>query len=114
MKYDQTVIEHVINRGLTMKAAEMIVQPNLKRSTVASVIHTFRTENRTERKLNSGGHGCLLTELQELTITEMVRASNDICLREIQSKTDDDDDVFHGVNNVSLSTIDRVLKRHHV
>ncbi|KAK1175930.1 hypothetical protein AOXY_G672 [Acipenser oxyrinchus oxyrinchus] len=105
------VIDHVINRGLTMKAAGLIVQPNLGHSTVLSIIHTFCTENR---KSNSGSRGRLLTELQESTIVEMVPPSNDIHLREIQSRIDDDVDVFHGVNNVSLSTIDCVLKRHQI
>ncbi len=38
------VVDHVINHGMT-EAATMI-QPNLRRSTVASIIRTFRNENR--------------------------------------------------------------------
>ncbi|KAJ8416174.1 hypothetical protein AAFF_G00381960, partial [Aldrovandia affinis] len=45
-----TVINHVINRGLTLTQAERVVQPNLKRSTMASIIGVFKKANRTERK----------------------------------------------------------------
>lgn len=41
-----TLIDHVINRGLTMREAGLRVQPNLSRYTVASVIRTFRQQNR--------------------------------------------------------------------
>lgn len=41
-----TLVDHVINHGLTMQEAGQRVQPNLSRFTVASVIPTFRLENR--------------------------------------------------------------------
>lgn len=41
-----TVIDHVINHGLSMREAGQRVQPNLKRSTVASIVRIFRNENR--------------------------------------------------------------------
>ncbi|KAL0174284.1 hypothetical protein M9458_030252, partial [Cirrhinus mrigala] len=40
-----TVIDHVINHGLTMAEAGRRVQPNVPRSTVSSIIQTFRREN---------------------------------------------------------------------
>lgn len=40
------VVDHVVNRGLTMAEAARLVEPNLKRSTVNSIIRTFRQENR--------------------------------------------------------------------
>lgn len=39
-------MDHVINHGLTMREAGERVQPNLSRYTVASIIRTFRLENR--------------------------------------------------------------------
>lgn len=41
-----TLVDHVINHGLTMREAGLRVQPNLSRFTVASIIRTFRNENR--------------------------------------------------------------------
>ncbi|KAL0180193.1 hypothetical protein M9458_025635, partial [Cirrhinus mrigala] len=40
-----TVIDHVINHGLTMAEAGRRVQPNVPCSTVSSIIQTFRREN---------------------------------------------------------------------
>ncbi|XP_016313101.1 uncharacterized protein LOC107666353 [Sinocyclocheilus anshuiensis] len=42
----------------------------------------------------------------------MVIANNSIRLREIQSAIINDNNVFANINSVSISTIDRVLKRH--
>ena len=39
------IIDHVVNRGLTMAEAARLVDPNLKRSTVNSIIRTFHQEN---------------------------------------------------------------------
>lgn len=41
-----TIIDHVINHGLTMAEAGRRVQPNVPRSTVSSITQTFRRENR--------------------------------------------------------------------
>jgi len=41
-----TLVDHVVNNGLTLREAGLRVQPNLSRYTVASVIRTFRQENR--------------------------------------------------------------------
>lgn len=41
-----TIVDHVINHGLTMAEAGRRVQPNVNRSTVSSIIQTFRRENR--------------------------------------------------------------------
>ena len=41
-----TLVDHVVNHGLTLREAGLRVQPNLSRYTVASVIRTFRQENR--------------------------------------------------------------------
>ncbi len=41
-----TLVDHVINRGFTMEEAGRRVQPNVNRSTVSSIVLTFRRENR--------------------------------------------------------------------
>ncbi|ROI83703.1 hypothetical protein DPX16_14645 [Anabarilius grahami] len=38
------VVDHVINHGMTMTEAATMIQPNLRRSTVASIIRIFRNE----------------------------------------------------------------------
>ena len=42
-----TVVDHVVNHGRTMLEAATMIQPNL-RSNVASIIRTFRNENRSQ------------------------------------------------------------------
>ena len=41
-----TVIDHVVNHGLSMRGAGQRMQPNLQRSTVASIVKVFRQTNR--------------------------------------------------------------------
>ena len=48
---------------------------------------------------------------QETLIVDMVRENNAIKLSEIQQKIIEDHVHFEGINSVSLSTVDRVLKR---
>ncbi|KAJ8332376.1 hypothetical protein SKAU_G00425490 [Synaphobranchus kaupii] len=97
-----------------MTEAGRRVQPNLSRFTVASVIRTFRDENRIERLPPRGGRGLTFTAEQETAIVNMVLANNVIRLREIQNRVIEDNIIFPNIHTVSLSTIDRVLKRNHV
>ncbi|XP_039655489.1 uncharacterized protein LOC120558522 [Perca fluviatilis] len=108
------VVDHVVNRGLTMAEAARLVEPNLKRSTVNSIIRTFRQENRINRKPHSGGRGRVLTDQQELAVVEMVRARNDIRLSEIKQEIEENNDTFANVASISLPTVARLLKRHQV
>ncbi len=41
-----TIVNHVVNHGLTMAEAGRRVQPNIGRLTVSSIIQTFRRENK--------------------------------------------------------------------
>lgn len=41
-----TIVDHVLNHGLTMAEAGRRVQPNIGRTTVSSIVQTFRRENR--------------------------------------------------------------------
>lgn len=41
-----TLVHHVLIHGRTMREAGQLVQPNLSRYTVASIVRTFRRENR--------------------------------------------------------------------
>ncbi|RXN13243.1 hypothetical protein ROHU_005202 [Labeo rohita] len=89
-------------------------QPNLRRSSVASIIRTFRNEDRIEIRPNRGGRSKILTDQQEQAVVNMLRVRNDIRLREIQQHILDNDDLFGNVSAISLPTIARVLKRHQV
>ncbi|KAJ8401655.1 hypothetical protein AAFF_G00376260, partial [Aldrovandia affinis] len=108
------VVDHVINHGMTMIEAARMIQPNLRRSTVASIIRTFRHENRIETRPNSGGNGRLLTDEQERAVVNLVRAKNDIRFTEIRRHILDNEDIFNNVEAISLPTIARILKRHQV
>ncbi|KAK0135938.1 hypothetical protein N1851_028189 [Merluccius polli] len=109
-----TVVHHVVVHGRTMKEAGQLVQPNLSRFTVASIVRTFRRENRTERQPSIGGRRRLLTAEQETALVNMVMANNAITLREIQTHIIEDQEIFQGTNSISLSTIDRVIQQNHI
>ncbi|XP_034149524.1 uncharacterized protein LOC114839618 [Esox lucius] len=97
-----------------MAEAARLVEPNLKRSTVNSIIRTFRQENRINRKPHSGGRGRVLTDQQELAVVEMVRARNDIRLSEIKQAIEENNDTFANVASISLPTVACLLKRYQV
>ncbi|CAI5644334.1 unnamed protein product [Oreochromis niloticus] len=94
-----------------MAEAGRRVQPNVGRTTVSSIIQTFRRENRTARQPRRGGRGPLLTPQQEERICAMVAANNALRLREIQRTVVEDDTIFGNIQSISISTIDRVLRR---
>ncbi|XP_026048262.1 uncharacterized protein LOC113036261 [Astatotilapia calliptera] len=109
-----TIIDHVINHGLSLREAGERLQPNLRRSTVASIIRTFQQTNRMQRLPPSGGRGKLLSNDQELAIVEMVTANNAIKLREIQTRIVADHEIFDNIDRISLTTISRTLSKHRV
>ncbi len=41
-----TIIHHVLVHGMSMRKAGLRVQPNISRFSVASIVRTFREENR--------------------------------------------------------------------
>ncbi len=53
----------------------------------------------------------MFSQQQETIIVNMVLQNNLIRLREIQQRVEEDNVNFEGINSVSLSTIDHVLKR---
>ncbi|KAL0147340.1 hypothetical protein M9458_057353, partial [Cirrhinus mrigala] len=87
-------------QSLTMS----LVRPNLSRFTVATIIRAFRQHNR-------GGRAAIFTAAQETLIVDMVRENNLIRLREIRDKVIADNVNFESIDDVSLATIDRVLRR---
>ncbi|XP_038583607.1 uncharacterized protein LOC119909430 [Micropterus salmoides] len=106
-----TVIDHVIVHGMTMAEAGLRVRPNLSRFTVATIIRAFRQHNRVERMPHRGGRVAIFTAAQETLIVDMVRENNLIRLREIRDKVIADNVNIEGIDDVSLATIDRVLRR---
>ncbi|KAL0153361.1 hypothetical protein M9458_051331, partial [Cirrhinus mrigala] len=80
-----TLVDHVVNHGLMLREAGLRVQPNLSRYTVASVIRTFRLENRIEGQERQGGRPPMFTEQQEREIVNMVLANNAITLKQLQA-----------------------------
>ncbi|XP_060760641.1 uncharacterized protein LOC132870787 [Neoarius graeffei] len=94
-----------------MAEAGRRVQPNVPRSTVSSIIQTFRRENRIGRQPHAGGRRKLLTDRQEQEICNMVIANNAITLTQIRDAVLQNNGVFQNINSISISTIDRVLKK---
>ncbi|KAI2660531.1 Estrogen receptor [Labeo rohita] len=92
-----TIVDHVINHGLTLREAGLRVQPNLSRYTVASIVWTFRQEHRIERQEHQGGRGPIFTQEQEREIINLVLANNAIRLREIQAHIVNDHQIFNNV-----------------
>ncbi|XP_063077060.1 uncharacterized protein LOC134467064 [Engraulis encrasicolus] len=109
-----TLVDHVINHGMSYREAGERVQPNLSRYTVAGIIRTFHTENRTARNSRAGGRQRLFTPDQETNIVNMVMANNTIRLREIQQRVIEDDTVFANINTVSISALSRLLDRNRI
>ncbi|XP_026037838.1 uncharacterized protein LOC113030533 isoform X1 [Astatotilapia calliptera] len=66
---------------------------------------------RTARQPRAGGRGPLMTPQQEERICAMVAANNALRLREIQRTVVNDDTIFGNIQSISISTIDRVLRR---
>ncbi|XP_078019087.1 uncharacterized protein LOC144458962 [Epinephelus lanceolatus] len=96
------VVDHVVNHGMTVTEAARMIQLNLRRSTVASIIRTFRNENRIETRPNSGGRGKILADEQEGAVVNLVQARNDIHLSDIRQHILDNDDIFNNVEAISL------------
>ncbi|XP_030641395.1 NACHT, LRR and PYD domains-containing protein 12-like [Chanos chanos] len=69
---------------------------------------------RIEGRNCQGGRGPIFSEEQERAIVNMILAKNAIRLREIQAHVLSGHTVFDNVHQVSLSTLGRVLKKHHV
>ncbi|XP_025758063.1 uncharacterized protein LOC112843505 isoform X2 [Oreochromis niloticus] len=109
-----TLVDHVINHGLTMREAGQRVHPHLSRFTVASVIRTFRLENRMTRRPSGGGRQRLFTQQQELAVVDLVRADNAIRLHQLRKKILADRQVFNNINHVSITTIRRILGKHSI
>ena len=53
----------------------------------------------------------MFTRAQEAAIVNMVLTNNCIRLREIQANIINDDHIFNNIQRVSLSTLDRILKK---
>ncbi|XP_056588305.1 uncharacterized protein LOC130438311 [Triplophysa dalaica] len=69
---------------------------------------------RTERLPTQGGRERVLSPEQETEIINMVLENNAITLRQIQRKIIENNDMFQNIDRVSLSTLDRALRRNHL
>ncbi|KAJ8272950.1 hypothetical protein GJAV_G00095410 [Gymnothorax javanicus] len=107
-----TLVDHVLNHGHTMAEAGRRVQPIVGSTTVSSIIQTFCQQNRTAGQLHRSGRGPLFTPEQEEAICTMVVENNATRHRELKSAIIEDNNIFENIQTVSISTIDRVLKRH--
>ncbi|XP_051524775.1 uncharacterized protein LOC127424032 [Myxocyprinus asiaticus] len=109
-----TIIDHIINHGLSYREAGKRVQPNLSRDIVASIVRIFRETSRIQHLPPSGGRGKLLNEEQELAIVNIVIADNEIKLKDIQSRVVEDNLVFGNIAAISIISISRTLAKQRV
>ncbi|XP_039882179.1 uncharacterized protein LOC120730105 [Simochromis diagramma] len=105
-----TVIDHGMTMAWSMTEAGLRVCPNLSKFTVATIIRAFRQHNRVERLPHRGGRVAIFTAAQETLIVDLVRGNNLIRLREIRDKVIANNVNFESIDDVSLATIDRVLR----
>lgn len=75
---------------------------------------SFTSMSRIGRQPRMGGRGKLLNERQEQEICNIVIANNAITLRQIHDTILLDNAIFQNIYSISISTIDRVLKKHQV
>ncbi|XP_077086252.1 uncharacterized protein LOC143738157 [Siphateles boraxobius] len=90
-----TVVHHVVSYG----EAGQRVRANLSRS---------------ERLPTQGCRERVLSPEQETEIINMVLENYPITLRQIQRKIIENNEIFQNIDRVSLSTLDRVLRRNHL
>lgn len=69
---------------------------------------------RTERLPTQGGRERVLSPEQETAVMNMVLENNAITLRQIQRKIIENNEIFPNIDRVSLSTLDRVLRRNNL
>ena len=70
--------------------------------------------HRIEGQERQGGRAPIFNQQQEREIVNMVLANNAIRLREIQANIIGDHDIFHDVNQVSISTLAHFLTKNQV
>lgn len=66
------------------------------------------------RRPSRGGRQRLFSPQQEIEVVNIVRANNAIRLHQIRDEILADQGTFHNVNQVSVSTIQRILVKHNV
>ena len=136
-----TIVDHVINHGMTLREAGQRVQPKLSSYKQASLGHfqmrigkyfvalPYSNEKhnstihakilklllyRIARRPDVGGRGRMFTPEQETHIVNMVIANNAIRLREIQQRIIDNDTIFQNIHSASISALSRVLAHHRI
>lgn len=70
--------------------------------------------HRIEGRGHQSGRGPMFTRAQEAAIVNMVLTNNCIRLREIQANIINNDHIFNNIQQVSLSTLGRILKKNQI
>ena len=108
----QRIIELVANKGKQHKEVAAIF--GLPRTTVTSIVSTFRKQNRMNAVPRKGHKKRLLTRRQEKAVVHIVKQQNDITLQDIQQTVESDTNTFSNISSISLATIYRILKRNKI
>ena len=86
----------------------------IPRTSVTSIIDTFRKHNRIYPLPTKPNRRKLLSKQQAKAVVNIVKAQNDITLKQIQQQIIDDSNIFSNINSIDRSTIHRTLKRNNV
>ncbi|XP_030628269.1 cartilage acidic protein 1 [Chanos chanos] len=74
-----TLVHHVLIHGRTMREAGQLVQPNLSRYMVASIVHNFRRENRvSEPDARADPHEYIFTDEAGFNLSKRRKKGNNI------------------------------------
>ena len=86
----------------------------IPRTTVTSIIDTFRKHNRIYPLPTKPNRRKLLSKQQARAVVNIVKAQNDITVKQIQQQIIDDSNIFSNINSIDISTIHRTLKRNNI
>ena len=108
----QRIIELVANEDKTQ--TEVANYLGIPRTTVTSIIETFRKHNRMFPLPSKANKRKLFTRQQAKAVVDIVKRQNDITLKQIQQQIIDDNTIFSNTDTINISTIHRTLQRNNI
>lgn len=106
----EQVVNCIFNKNESVREVARLL--DLKKRTIYGICRVFTDEKRIIKKIQTGRKSSFNLD-QELRICSFWKLNADATLKECQQYIDSSPTVFDGVK-VSLTTIDRILKKHRV
>ena len=108
----QQIIELVANEDKTQ--TEVAKYLGIPRTTVKSIIDTFRKHNRMFPLPSKANKRKLFTRQQAKAVVDTVKRQNDITLKQKQQQIIDDNTIFSNIDTINISIIHRTLQRSNI